>query len=223
MGPTASAPDGAPVLAGLERTSAAGQTGPEGPVGVLSRPRRWGVMPRISKGACTRPTASVTRKKRIPRVPPLTWRTLDPCEAVRQPRYGRSPAAKPPLDLGAGRRRSPKPLGHGHLALACRGELHAAKRARAALALPRAIAYLSSGALSSPGLRDSVWGGRLAGHLVAIERQRWRSVTRRAARRAEREALDGRRAGAMCRCVRAGARAYFGPRPGLAAGRRHDG
>jgi rRNA maturation protein Nop10 len=40
---------------------------------------------------------------------------------------------------------------------------------------------------------------------------------------AEREALDRRRAGAMGRLVRAGARAYLGPRPCRAAGRRHDG
>jgi hypothetical protein len=43
------------------------------------------------------------------------------------------------------------------------------------------------------------------------------SVTRRAARRAERGALDRRRAGASW-CVRAGADAYLGPRPGLAIG-----
>jgi len=50
--------------------------------------------------------------------------------------------------------------------------------------------------------------------LVVIKRQWWRSVTRRAARRAEREALDRRRAGATCWAVRAGAHAYLGPRPG---------
>jgi hypothetical protein len=56
--------------------------------------------------------------------------------------------------------------------------------------------------------------GASATHLVLIERQRRRSVTRRAAPRAEREALDRRRAGAICCRVCAGARAYFGPRPG---------
>jgi hypothetical protein len=51
-------------------------------------------------------------------------------------------------------------------------------------------------------------------HLDVIERQRRRSVTRRAALGAEREALDGCGAGAIGWRVRAGARAYFGPRPG---------
>jgi hypothetical protein len=45
----------------------------------------------------------------------------------------------------------------------------------------------------------------------------------RPARRAERGALDRRRAGAGGRCVRAGAQPYLGPRPGVAPGRRHDG
>jgi hypothetical protein len=89
---------------------------------------------------------------------------------------------------------------------------------------PRAaIAYLSTGNPVKPrveGFRFEVGGSP---HLVVIERQRRRSVARRAARRAEREALDMRRAGATCGCVRAGARAYFGPRPGLVWGRRHDG
>ena len=62
----------------------------------------------------------------------------------------------------------------------------------------RAAAYLSPAALSSLGIGDVWSGGCVCGHLVAIERQRRRSVTRRAARRAEREALDRRRAGASC-------------------------
>jgi hypothetical protein len=51
------------------------------------------------------------------------------------------------------------------------------------------------------------------GPLVVMQRQWRRSVTRMAAWRAEREALDRRRAGASCGCVRAGAHAYLGPRP----------
>src|SRR5215218_1771831 len=61
----------------------------------------------------------------------------------------------------------------------------------------------------------SVFGACSPEYLVVIER-RWRcSVTRRAARRAEREALDRRRAGATGGCVRAGAHAYLGPRPAV--------
>jgi hypothetical protein len=51
---------------------------------------------------------------------------------------------------------------------------------------------------------------------LAIERRERRPVTRRAARRAERVALDRRRDGAIGGVgVRAGAQAYLGPRPGV--------
>ena len=78
-----------------------------------------------------------------------------------------------------------------------------------------ACAYLCSRGLSSH-LRVGVVGGRRVrpDHLVVILRQWRRSVTRRAARRAERGALDRRRVGATW-CVRAGAHAYLGPRLGL--------
>jgi hypothetical protein len=78
----------------------------------------------------------------------------------------------------------------------------------------RVAAYLCSRALSSfHGVRGCREVAGFCGHLVVIERQ-WRcSVTPGAARRAEREALDRRRAGAMWRGVRAGAHAYLGPRP----------
>jgi transposase IS116/IS110/IS902 family protein len=59
--------------------------------------------------------------------------------------------------------------------------------------------------------------------LAATQRMAGAAVTEMAARRAEREALDRRRVGAIGRCVRAGARPYLGPRPGVAPGRRHDG
>jgi hypothetical protein len=88
----------------------------------------------------------------------------------------------------------------------------------------RVLLICAAGPLSS--LRGwigcRVWGS-FPERLVAIERQRRCSVTRRAARRAERGALDRRRAGATGGCVRAGAHAYLGPRPCRAAGRRHDG
>jgi hypothetical protein len=79
------------------------------------------------------------------------------------------------------------------------------------------------GPVSTPpaGELSEVAGGPAAS--VVIKCQRRRSVTRRAARRAERGALDRRRAGAIGGCVRAGAHAYLGPRPFCWLGRRHDG
>jgi hypothetical protein len=72
-------------------------------------------------------------------------------------------------------------------------------------------------------IRVVVVVGRGRDPWLLVLRRRRRPVTPGAARRAERVALDRRRGGAIGRCVRAGARPYLGPRPGVAPGRRHDG
>ena len=73
-------------------------------------------------------------------------------------------------------------------------------------------------------IRVDVVVGRGSDPGCCLSARRRRSVTPGAARRAERGALDRRRAGAIGRwLVRAGARPYLGPRPGVAPGRRHDG
>ena len=86
-------------------------------------------------------------------------------------------------------------------------------------ALPGAGLRLSVQPRPVKPLRVEVVRGRRVrpDHLVAILRQWRRSVTRRAARWAERGALDRRRVGATW-CVRAGAYAYLGPRLGLVTG-----
>jgi len=81
------------------------------------------------------------------------------------------------------------------------------------------LSLICAGA-SCQGLRGVVVVGLVhvglvpRGPIVVMQCRRRRSVTRGAAGRAERGALDWRRAGRYRRCVRAGAHAYLGPRPG---------
>jgi hypothetical protein len=82
-------------------------------------------------------------------------------------------------------------------------------------------AYLCRRPLSSLPMLFMTWSGLVLGHSLRSSAGRGGCVTRRAARRVERVALDTRRAGAIG-VVRAGAHAYLGPRPG-SPGRRHDG